>query len=140
MPFHRDDQTAPIDRALTGTCLPLFAVSAAFPVAAGAVATAPVPRWVGVADLAVASLLVLTAISVHVWWRDRVQDADRLAALRSTQTLLLLIPVLLATFFVIGDRLNRNVFVVGLAWRGWLLAHTLPSLFAAPRTGRASSP
>jgi hypothetical protein len=92
-----------------------------------------VPRWLGVADVTVAVLLATSAIYVAARCRHDVSDADRLAALRGTQVLLGLIPALLILFFLVGNGIDWIVLVMGLAWRGWLLAYTLPYLMAVRR-------
>jgi hypothetical protein len=46
-------------------------------------------------------------------------------------------PALLIVFFVVGERTDWRVLVIGLAWRGWLLLYTLPYLISATRTRRA---
>lgn len=41
-----------------------------------------------------------------------------------------MIPIRLIGFFIAGDRIDWQVLIVGLAWRGWLLLYTLPSLIS----------
>jgi hypothetical protein len=113
--------------------LVLFAVSTAFPVAAALMNTKTPSRLLGVLDVIVAILLLAVAIAVAGRHRGTVSDDDRLIAFRVSQTLLLMIPALLIGFFVAGDRINWQVLVVGLAWRGWLLLYTLPYMIAAMR-------
>jgi hypothetical protein len=47
------------------------------------------------------------------------------------------IPVLLICFFIAGDRIDWQALIVGLAWRGWLLLYTLPSLISVTTATRA---
>jgi hypothetical protein len=112
-------------------CVVLFAVSTAFPAIASVRAVAPPPRWLGVADVAVAALLVGVAITVATRSRRAVTDRHRLAALRAMQRLVGVVPALLVLFFVVGVNIDWTVLTIGLAWRGWLFACTLPSLVVA---------
>ena len=48
-----------------------------------------------------------------------------------------MIPVLLIGFFIAGDRIDWQVLIVGLAWRGWLLLYTLPYLISVTTDTRA---
>jgi hypothetical protein len=117
-------------RSLGRLCFLLFAVSTAFPVVAGVRNTETPSRWLGLADVGVAALLVTVAFTVASRARSKVSDTDRLIAFRVSQTLLSVIPVLLIGFFIAGDRINWQVLIVGLAWRGWLLLYTLPYLIS----------
>jgi hypothetical protein len=117
-------------RSLGRLCFLLFAVSTAFPVVAGVRNTETPSRWMGLADVGVAVLLLTTAFTVASRARSKVSDTDRLIAFRVSQSLLSVIPVLLIGFFIAGDRINWQVLIVGLAWRGWLLLYTLPYLIS----------
>jgi hypothetical protein len=114
-------------------CIALFAISTLFPVAAGIYVTDDAPRWLGIADVLVAAILFLSAALLTSRNRNTVTDRDRVAALRASQIVAGILPVLLVLFFLLGDRINWKVLVIGLAWRGWLLLYTLPYLTAALR-------
>jgi hypothetical protein len=116
-------------------CVGLFAISTMFPVTAGVYPAVAIPRWVGLADVGFAGLLVAVAIVVAVQNQARVTDADRLAAFRVARSVISGIPALLLLFFIAGPRVHWEVLVVGLAWRGWLVMYTLPALMAAQRIG-----
>ncbi|GJG89406.1 hypothetical protein tb265_45870 [Gemmatimonadetes bacterium T265] len=118
-------------RTLARTCVALFAVSAAFPVGAGAANQQRPLGWLGVVDVAFAAALVGAAAVLVARTRGAVADRHRLAAFRATQGVAGLIPALLAAYFVARPRVNWPVLVIGLAWRAWLLVATLPSLAAA---------
>jgi hypothetical protein len=77
-------------------------------------------------DVGIAVALVFTAIAVASRTRATVTDQDRIAAFRATQAVLGVVPALLALCFVAGERVDWEVLVLGLAWRGWLLIYTLP--------------
>ena len=126
-------------RALARTCVGLFAFSTAFPVVASVLNTPQPPRWLGIADVAVAAILFVVAATVATRARSALADSHRLAALRISQSVIALIPVLLVAYYIAGSRVNWSVLVVGLAWRGWLLLYTLPFLAAALLAGRPPS-
>jgi hypothetical protein len=63
--------------------------------------------------------------------RPVVVDRHRLSAFRASQAIAGLVPALLAVYFFLGPRVNWTVWVIGLAWRAWLLLYTLPALAAA---------
>jgi hypothetical protein len=66
-----------------------------------------------------------------------VSSDDRLIAFRVSQALFSVIPVLLIVFFIAGDRIDWQVLIVGLGWRGWLLLYTLPYLISVTTDTRA---
>jgi hypothetical protein len=116
----------------------LFGVSTAFPVAAALTNTKAPSRALGVLDVMVAALLVAVAITVAGKHRGTVSDADRLDAFRVSQTLFMSIPALLLVFLLVGNRIDWQVLVVGVAWRGWLLMYTLPYMISALRRTESS--
>ena len=125
-------------RASAKRCTALFALSTLFPIVAGLWNVAQPPRWLGVADVAVAGLLLFSAFALVSRAKTAVRDPHRVAALRISQTALGVIPLLLALFFLVGDRIGWTVLVIGLAWRAWLLLYVLPFLVAAWRDEPAS--
>lgn len=122
-------------RALGRICVALFALSTAFPLAAGVLHLSRPLRWMGIADVVVATLLFCSTAAVWMRGRSAVSDGHRLAALRATQSVITVIPALLATYFVAGSRIDWAVLVIGLAWRAWLLLYSLPFLAAALAAG-----
>jgi hypothetical protein len=118
-------------------CAALFALSTLFPVAASLRVGQPPLRWLGIADVSVAALLVVLVMVVYARTRAAVRDRHRLAAHRVGQTVLGVVPVLLALFLVAGQRVDWTVLVIGLAWRGWLLLYSLPFIVAAFEETRA---
>jgi hypothetical protein len=117
-------------RSLGRVCILLFAVSTAFPVVAGFRNTQTPSRWLGLADVGVAALLLAVTFTVAGRGRSKVSDDDRLVAFRVSQALFSAIPILRIGFFIAGDRIDWQVLIVGLAWRGWLLLYTLPYLIS----------
>lgn len=118
-------------RSLGRACVALFIVSALFPIAASLRVGRPPLRWLGIADVAVAALLVVVAMVVYARARAAVHDRHRIAAHRIGQMVLGVVPLLLALFLVAGQRVDWTVLVIGLAWRGWLLLYSLPFIVAA---------
>lgn len=118
-------------QTLGRACVLLFALSTAFPIVAGVLNMPSPPRWLGVVDVAVAALLVGFCWVLSSRTQRYVTDRHRLAAQRLSQPVAAVVPLLLAAYFLVGPRVNWTVLVIGLAWRGWLLLHTLPALAAA---------
>ena len=120
-------------------CISLFAVSSLFPLVAGV--TPLVQRFppVGPADGIIAFALVGGAIALISMTRTLVTDQHRLDAFRMMRAAASLIIVLLAAFFVAGDRIDWSVLIVGLAWRAWLFVYAAPNLLAALQYGVTAS-
>jgi hypothetical protein len=118
------------DRTLVVSGAALFLVSTAFPVLASIRGPEPLSTWVGMADVTVAFLVVLAGIAIT--FRKPVGFEGRTVAsafeiYRSGATLFL---VLLALFFVVGERIRWSILLPGLAWRAWIFAWALPSALA----------
>ena len=114
---------------LAQACIALFALSTAFPIAAALIDEDRRPPWLG-ADVVIAAITFLSAAIVATRGRALVTDRHRVAAYHTSQVVFATVPLLLAVFFVVGERVDWDVLVVGLAWRGWLLLYTLPFLVA----------
>jgi hypothetical protein len=113
---------------LARTCVALFALSSAFPIASALLGGSRRPVWLGTADVAIATCLFVSAVMVAARARTHVTDQHRIAAFNTSQIVFAAVPLLLAVFFVVGGRVDWTVLVIGLAWRGWLLLYTLPYL------------
>jgi len=120
----------PRHSVLARTCVGLFALSSAFPIAAALLGESRRPVWLGTADVAMAATLFVSAVMAAARARTHVTDQHRIAAYNTSQVVFASIPLLLAVFFIVGGRVDWTVLVVGLAWRGWLLLYTLPFLIA----------
>jgi hypothetical protein len=112
-------------------CVALFALSTAFPLTASLLGDNRRPPWLGTMDVAFAAILFVSAVLVAVRARTFVTDRHRVAAFHTSQVVFATVPLLLAVFFIAGERVDWDVLVIGLAWRGWLLLYTLPFLIAA---------
>jgi hypothetical protein len=120
---------------LARTCVGLFALSSAFPIAAALLGESRRPLWLDTADVAVATCLFVSTVMVAVRARTRVTDEHRITAFHTSQVVFAMVPLLLAVFFVVGGRVDWTVLVIGLAWRGWLLLYALPFLVALLEEG-----
>ena len=107
----------------------LFVISTAFPVVASVLRN-PAPRWLGIADVAVAALLVCQGFLIAARGSAKadpgVQDLS-LRVLRGGANLFL---VLIVVFFLAGHRVKWDILLPGLAWRAWLFVWALPGALA----------
>ena len=117
--------------ALGRFSIALFLLSTAFPVVAGLLGPGDKPRWLGVTDVLVAAITFVVAAVVASRGRTLAAERHRAQAYRVTQALLIAIPILLAAFLTLRERIDWTVLVIGLAWRAWLFVYTLPFLLAA---------
>ena len=110
----------------------LFVISSAFPVAASLMPATAVSRAMGLLDVAVAFVLVATGIYVVSRKLPTTPENDRraIAWYKVTGTVPL---VLLVVFFIAGSRVRWEILLTGLAWRVWLLMHSLPATLALAR-------
>jgi hypothetical protein len=106
----------------------LFVLSTVFPVVAAVWNVPTPPRWLGVADVVVAGMLVVAAMALVTRARRSPSDGDMAAGFRASRAVAGAIPVLLALFFIAGDQINWQVLVIGLAWRGFLFVCVAPQL------------
>ena len=111
-------------RALAG-CI-LFGISTAFPIVAS-IRTREAPVWVGVLDALLAFALVAVGALTSARWGRAVDGAVLEASARIYRAGASVFLVLLALFFVAGQRINWNILLPGLAWRAWLFAYVLPA-------------
>ena len=125
--------------ALAGATL--FGISTAFPIVASVSMRDDPPLWVGVLDVVLAFAVVLTGALIVARSRRTMERAVLEASCRVYRAGANTLLVLLVAFFVAGHRIDWNVLLPGLAWRGWLFAYVLPAAIAAwgCRTTRADA-
>ncbi len=116
---------------LSRLSLTFFALSSLFPIVGALFVTLAPPQWMGTLDVIIAAALFTVTAIVVSRARRSVADRHRLVALRTTQAVLGVIPLLIAGYFVAGSRINWTVLILGLAWRAWLFVYSLPALIAA---------
>jgi hypothetical protein len=119
------------NRRLGGLCVALFVASSLFPVIAGLLNASDPPLILGIADIGFAAMLIGAAIVVDVRTRSVVDERHRAAAYSLTRKAAAGAPLLLVLFLLGRPRIDWNVLVPGLAWRGWLWVYALPGLIAA---------
>lgn len=116
-------------RTLVLACGGMFVVSTAFPVVAS-VLRSPVSRWLGIADVVVAGVLVCQGFLIAAKGSAKA-DPDvldlSLRVLRGGANLFL---GLIVVFFLIGDHVKWDILLLGLAWRAWLFVWVLPGAIA----------
>jgi hypothetical protein len=110
----------------------LFVISTAFPVAASLMPATEVSRAMGLLDVAVAFVLVATGIYIVSAKLPTTPENDR-RAIASYKVIGTVPLVLLVVFFIAGSRVRWEVLLTGLAWRAWLLMHSLPATLAMAR-------
>jgi hypothetical protein len=122
----------PWARPLAITSAVLFVVSSAFPAVAGlSKNTAAFPKWWGRVDVSLAFVLAILAFVIMGLAQGKVNQRAVDASYRTYRILLHGIFVLLAVFFLAGDRIVWINCLTGFAWRAWLLAYCLPAWFTA---------
>ena len=109
----------------------LIILSSAFPVAASILP--PGPIWVGWLDVVLAFAVTALALFVFAISYRKVDDAARLASFHVYQILANVPIVLLAAFFLLGNRIDWSILLTGLAWRFWLVCYALPVAVRALR-------
>ena len=110
----------------------VFCISSAFPaVAAFFQDTESWPKWWGVLDVGIAFLIAMLAFAVIGLARGKVTKQAEDESYRAYRILIHGIFVMLAVFFLFGDRIVWSNCLTGIAWRAWLLLYSLPAWFTA---------
>ena len=126
-------------RAIALTAAILFVLSWIFPVGAGLVRNpTSLPRWWGPADVTLAFVVAVGALSVQMLGHGNLdQQAERTTyrIYRSSLHAILFVGVLV---MLAGDRIKWANCATGFLWRTWLFLYILPWwLGAAGRPGIA---
>jgi hypothetical protein len=108
----------------------LFGISTAFPIAAS-LWSREAPAWIGALDVVLAFALVAAGGFIVTRWGAPIDGGVLEASARIYRGGSTLLLVLLVLFFLAGQRINWNILLPGLAWRGWLFAYVLPAWLAA---------
>lgn len=128
-------------RNLAWTTAVLFLISTLFPVIAGlSKDTAAFSRWFGVADVALAFLVIVLALVIWGLAQGKVSQRATDATYRAYRILIHGILVLCIGFFLFGDRIVWINCLTGFAWRSWLLMYSLPAWFTASGTTVSGEP
>lgn len=115
----------------------LFVLSTAFPIAASLLPEDGTPRWLGLADVAVAFGLMAAGLAVVARQPGPFNAAVLSGSLRILRLAASVFLVLLIVFFVTPDAVRWHVLLPGLAWRAWLFVLVLPSWLALAEAGPA---
>jgi hypothetical protein len=106
------------------------ALSTSMPVIA-AVAGQPLPRWVGLLDVALAALLALLSIALTRGAPPAFDDRTMRRAFKVSRGASHVMIAMVALFLLVGDAIDWHVLLVGLGWRAWLFVWTLPYAISA---------
>jgi hypothetical protein len=115
---------------MRGATAVLFGVSTAFPLAAGLLGAPKPPAWMGIADVAIALLLLVAGFAVVARGPKTFDPSTTALAFRVLRAVSGVFLLLLVLFFVAPDAINWPVLLVGLAWRAWLFVLVLPAWIA----------
>ena len=124
---------------LARTCLWLLGCSTVFPIVASLMDAAVLPAWVGVADVALAAVVMVAALRLTMVTAPASTLSEWRDSMRIARAAVAAIPLLLALFFLAGSRVRWPVLVIGLAWRAWLLVFIAPQLAVALQPRRERS-
>lgn len=113
-------------RAFLIASLGLFVVSSLFPVGASLLPADRLPAWVGVADVALAACLAVSALVILTRKLGDFAPLVVATAFRAYRALSGMFLLVLVVFFVLGDRLRWDILLPGLAWRAWLFVMVVP--------------
>ena len=117
----------------------IFSISSAFPVVAAFIKDAESwPKWWGVLDVSIASVLALLAFAVIGLTRGQVDKQAEDASFRAYRVLIHGIFALLVVFVLFGDSIVWSQCLSGFAWRFWLLCYCLPAWFMLARPRRVA--
>ena len=111
----------------------LGGLSVIFPLVAGLGAMERPLRWIGVLDVVFALAWVMVMMLIVGLAQNQIDIRAKETSYQIYRLLAHLLLVLLAAFFMVGDRINWNVLLPGLAWRLWWLVYTLPATLAVWR-------
>jgi len=123
------------ERTLAVLGVALLVVSTAFPVAASVLRMKKPPTWIGVLDISVAGALMVVAFVTTARAGGRIDARVKEVSYRAYRASSNALPLLIAAFLLLGDRLQWDVLVIGLAWRTWVLWYALPAWISLWQAG-----
>ena len=103
----------------------LFVVSSCFPLVASLLSADQHPAWLGPLDVATAGALLLISLGplrTSAEIQPEIVRASYVFYRGAAYAPLLL----LVLFFLLADRVQWDVLLIGLAWRAWLLLYAFP--------------
>jgi hypothetical protein len=104
----------------------LFVISSWLPLIASVLPTDQHPSWLGPLDVATAGTLLLISLGPIRATSSEIQPEIVRASYAFYRRAAHALLMLLAFFFLLGDRVHWDVLLIGLAWRAWLLLYAFP--------------
>jgi hypothetical protein len=132
-------------RTLVLACGGMFVISTAFPVVASVLQN-PASRWVGIADVVVAAVLLCHGFLIAAKGSAKADPHVLELSLRVLRGGANLFLALIVVFFLAAQHVKWDILLLGLAWRAWLFVWVLPSAIALWRvdgkgnSGQAETP
>jgi hypothetical protein len=111
-------------------CTGLFAVSILFPITASFMPQNALPTWVGLTDVMLALVIIALMVGVTIKTRGEFNSAIKERSFDIYRLLAAFPLLLLAIFFLFGDRIHWEILLPGLAWRTWVFVYSTPSILA----------
>jgi hypothetical protein len=109
----------------------VFFISSAFPVVGAFVKDKEAwPKWFGVLDVSIASVLAILAIAILALGSGKVDKQAEDASYRAYRVLIHGIFAMMVVSVFFGDQIVWSNCLTGFAWRYWLLLYGLPAWFA----------
>ena len=119
------------DRPLAIAAAVVFFISSAFPVIGCFVKDKEAwPKWFGVLDVSIASVLAILAIAILALGSGKVDKQAEEASYRAYRTLIHGIFAMMVVWVLLGDRIVWSNCLTGFVWRYWLLLYGLPAWLA----------
>jgi hypothetical protein len=119
-----------VNRTLVAAGAALLLASTAFPLLASIRSPEAHARWLGIADVTLAFLVVFAGIAISFRKPAGFEGRTVVSAFEIYRSGANLFLVLLVLFFVVGDLIHWSILLPGLAWRARLFAWVLPSALA----------
>ena len=116
-------------RTLVLACGGVFVISTGFP-AVASVLPSPASRWLGIADVAVAAVLVCLGFLIAAKGSAKADPHALERSLRVLRGGANLFLALIVVFFLAGEHVKWDILLLGLAWRAWLFVWVLPGAMA----------
>ena len=127
------------DRPLAIAAAVVFFISSAFPVIGCFVKDKEAwPKWFGVLDVSIASVLAILAIAILARASGKVDKQAEGSSYRAYRVLIHGIFVMMVVWVLFGNQIVWRNCLTGFVWRYWLLLYGLPAWFAVFRTTAAS--
>jgi len=108
----------------------IFFISTLFPVVASLLPTTTVPTWIGASDVLIALIVVGILATATTKVRGKINETVKNTSSNIYQSLAGIPLLLLAIYFIFGDKIHWEILLPGLAWRAWVLLYSIPSMIA----------